>query len=269
MTTIDGTSYAISNDGTHIAFTASGTGFPVILVDGAMCYRASGPMKPLASLLSEHFTVYTYDRRGRGESSDTQPYAIEREIEDLEALIEVAGGSVFVYGISSGAVLALRSAGALVGKIRKLALYEPPFTFGEDARHASESYTKQLLDFLEADRRGDAIELFMRTVGLPPQAIAGMRHTPMWPAWEALAPTLAYDNAILIDGLARLDESSKVQVPALVLDGGKSLAFMEEAADAVAKMIPSALRRTLEGQTHDVAPDVLAPVLSEFFIGAL
>ncbi|MFB4169281.1 alpha/beta fold hydrolase [Virgibacillus sp. JSM 102003] len=256
-----------SQDGTNIAYEKIGSGLPLILVDGAMCYSSSGPMGPLASQLSKWFTVYTYDRRGRGGSSDTQPYAIEREIEDIEAIIEETGSSVFVYGISSGAVLALKAAGALGSKIRKLAVYEPPFTFGDDARKAAESYTNSLNELLSVDRRGDAVELFMKKVGMPPEAIAGMRQSPMWSASEALAPTLAYDNAIMGDGSVPIDDAKAAKILTLVLDGGNSPAFMHEAADVLSEELPSVQRSTLEGQTHDVAPEVLAPILKKFFVG--
>ncbi|WP_188454821.1 alpha/beta fold hydrolase [Virgibacillus oceani] len=255
----------ISKDGTRIVYEKIGTGLPVILVDGAMCYRASGPMRPLASLLSKWFTVYTYDRRGRGESSDTQPYKIKREIEDLEALIGEAGDTAFVYGISSGAVLALKAAGALGSKIQKLALYEPPFTFGEDARVASESYTNSLNELLSAGRNGDAVELFMKNVGIPEKVIVGMRQSPMWSQSEALAPTLAYDDAIMGDGTVPIDDAKAVAIPALVLDGGSSPLFMHEAADSLNESMPSARRYTVKEQTHDVDPEVLAPILQEFF----
>jgi len=141
----------------------------VILVDGAMSYRALGPSGPLATLLRTHFTVYTYDRRGRGESGDTQPYAVEREIEDIEALIGEAGGSAFVYGISSGGVLALKAAAKLGGKVKMLALYDPPFTSGAAAQKASAAYTKRLAALLGQNKGGDAVELFLFTVGLPPK----------------------------------------------------------------------------------------------------
>jgi pimeloyl-ACP methyl ester carboxylesterase len=252
----------ISKDGTRIAYEKIGEGAPVILVDGAMCHRSMGR---LAARLSNKYTVLSYDRRGRGESGDTQPYAVQREIEDLDALIAEAGGSAYVYGISSGAVLALKAAGSLGSKIRKLAVYEPPFTSGEAARHAADSYTRSLADLLAHGRHGDAVELFMRTVGVPPEAIAGMRHAPMWPAMEAIAPTLAYDDAIMDGGAVPVEAAGNVAVPVIVLDGGRSPAFMREAADTLARAIPSAQRNTLADQTHDVGTEALAPVLELFF----
>jgi pimeloyl-ACP methyl ester carboxylesterase len=253
-----------SADGTTIAYERSGAGPALVLVDGAMCHRAAGPMRPLAAALQEHFIVYAYDRRGRGDSSDTPPYAVAREVEDLRAVIAAAGGRAHVYGISSGAALAMATAAAgRLGhgvEVTKLALYEPPFIAeaGDGAR--AKEYTERLTDLLDAGRRGDAVALFMAHVGLPEQAIAGMRAQPGWAGLEAIAPTLAYDDRVLGDGPPR-----DVAVPTLVLSGGASPHFLRSAAAATAEAIPGAEHRTLDGQTHDVAPDALAPVLVEFF----
>ncbi len=258
----------MSKDGTAIAFDRSGQGPTVILVGGAFQYRAiDPPTAHLAALLAEHFTVFHYDRRGRGESGDTQPYAIEREVEDLEALIQEAGGPAFVFGMSSGGVLALDAAARGLA-ITKLAVYEPPFNSGdEQARQAAEHYTRQLTALLNEGRRGDAVALAMTTWGAPAEAMADMRQTPIWPLFEAVAPTLAYDNAIMGDGSVPTDRLTSIPVPTLVMAGGASPAFMQDAAQAMAHALPNAKRRTLEGQTHDVAPQVLAPVLLEFFQG--
>ncbi len=253
-----------SKDGTKIAFEKSGQGQPIILVDGALCYRTSGPMGPLAKVLKPHFTVFSYDRRGRGDSGDTQPYNVEREVEDIEALVKEAGESAFVYGISSGAVLAIHAAKRLRG-IKKLALYEAPFTLGENSRQASKDYTAKLTKLLIAGRRGDAVALFMTMVGTPTEAINGMRQAPMWSGLEAIAPTLAYDNAIMGDGSVPTEQAAAITVSTLVMDGGGSPAFMHDAAQALTEAIPNAHHHTLEGQTHDVAPEVLAPVLVQFF----
>jgi pimeloyl-ACP methyl ester carboxylesterase len=247
-----------SVDGTEIAFTAAGSGPALVLVDGAMCYRGMGPMGALAERLTGHFTVYTYDRRGRGESGDTQPFAVEREIEDLEALVAQAGGSAFGYAMSSGGALTLRAAAAGVPWGR-LALYEPPFT------GLKQEYTRELTERLASGRRGDAVECFLTVVGTPPRAIAGMRAAPMWPVFEAIAPTLAYDDAALGDGRVPLDDVATVKVPTILLCGGASPVSLRDAAAAVADAIPHAQRQTLVGQTHDVSPDALAPVLIEFF----
>ncbi|MFC6885250.1 MULTISPECIES: alpha/beta fold hydrolase [Actinomadura] len=253
-----------SADGTAIAYERSGTGPALVLVDGAMCHRAAGPMRPLAALLRDAFTVYAYDRRGRGESGDTGPYAVAREVEDLRAVIAETGGEAYVYGISSGAALALTAAGSGTG-IAKLACFEPPFTGeSEDAARLKE-YTARLNELLAAGRRGDAVELFMTTVGVPPQAVAGMRSQPGWAAMEAIAPTLAYDDEILGDGRVPRELAARIGVPALVLSGGASPEPLQRAARTTADAIPTARHRTLDGQTHDVSPDALAPALTEFF----
>jgi pimeloyl-ACP methyl ester carboxylesterase len=255
-----------SKDGTVIAYDRLGQGPALILVGGAFQYRAIDPRTTqLAALLAEHFMVFHYDRRGRGDSSDTQPYAVEREIEDLEALINEAGGATFVFGMSSGGVLALYAAARGLA-IKKLALYEPPFHSGDEhARQAAERYTRELRALLSEGRRGDAVALAMITWGAPAEAIAGMRQTPIWSLFESVAPTLAYDNAIMGDGSVPAERLASITVPTLVIDGGASPAFMHNAAREVAHALPNAKLCTLEGQTHDVAPQALAPVLVEFF----
>jgi pimeloyl-ACP methyl ester carboxylesterase len=252
-----------SKDTTSIAFDTTGQGTPLILVDGAICFRAFGPMKPLAELLSDPFTVYTYDRRGRGESTDTKPYAIEREIEDIEALIDEAGGSAYVYGISSGAALALRAARQLPHKMVKLALYEPPLMSASP--EAIADYSARLKEFIAADRRDDAIELFMNHVGTPAEAIAGMRQSPVWGVFQSVAPTLVYDDTILGDRSIPVEIAAAITVPALVMDGGASPVFMRDAARTLAEAILKGQYRTLEGQTHEVAPDIMASTLIEYF----
>jgi pimeloyl-ACP methyl ester carboxylesterase len=253
-----------SRDGTSIAFDQSGNGPALILVDGALCSRAFGPMGSLAALLAPHFTVFTYDRRGRGDSGDTQPYAVEREVEDIAALIEKAGGSAFVYGISSGAALAITAA-SILPSITKLALYEPPFSADESAPRPPEDYVPQLAARIAAGRPGDAVELFMQVVGTPDEAIAQMRHAPMWPMLEAVAPTLVYDGIIMDGFVVPTARAAAIGVPTLVMDGGASPAWMRHTGQAVADGIPGAQHRTLEGQTHDVAAEVIAPALVEFF----
>jgi pimeloyl-ACP methyl ester carboxylesterase len=189
-----------SKDGTTIAFDKSGQGPALILVPGAFEQRAmQSDTANLAALplLGEHFTVYHYDRRGRGDSTDTLPYAVEREIEDIEALIDHAGGSGFLVGISSGAALAFEAALALSGKVKKLAMYEVPYNDEPSARKAWVDFREQLTEVLAEGRRGDAVGLFMMLLGMPAEHLEGMRQTPMWPMFEAVAPTLAYDAAAL------------------------------------------------------------------------
>jgi pimeloyl-ACP methyl ester carboxylesterase len=257
-----------SKDGTTIAFDQVGKGPAVIFVDGALQYRAFDQgMTPLADLLAQHFTVFHYDRRGRGDSTDTQPYAVAREIEDIEALIDEAGGSAFLYGISSGAALAFEATLAIDGKVKKLVMYEPPYNDDENARQAWKQYRKQLNEILAEGRRGDAVGLFMMLVGASADDVEGVRQTPMWPLWETVGYTLAYDAAALgEDASIPTTRAASLNVPTLVMDGGASeWSFMHTTAIALAKAIPNAQHRSLEGQSHEVSPEALAPVLIEFF----
>jgi pimeloyl-ACP methyl ester carboxylesterase len=258
-----------SADGTTIAFDQLGKGPALILVGGALEQRAmDSETAQLAPLLAQHFTVLHYDRRGRGDSTDTQPYAVEREIEDIDALITEAGSSAFVFGISSGAALALEAAIKLGDKVKKLAMYEAPYNDDEAARQAWKAYRKQLAEVLAHGRRGKALALFMLLVGMPPDHLDGVRQHPMWTMWEAVAPTLAYDAAVMgEDASVPNEKAASVAVPALVMDGGASYPFMHVTALALAKEMPHAQHRRLPGQTHEVAPQVLAPVLVEFFKG--
>ena len=257
-----------SKDGTKIAFDQSGSGQAIILVAGAIQYRAFDQgFAQLAGLLAPHFTVISYDRRGRGDSTDTQPYAVAREIEDIEALIDETGGAASLFGISSGGSLAFEAALALGGKVKKLAIYEAPYNDDEDARQAWKEYTRQLDELLAADRRGDAVALFMKLTGATDDQIDEVRQTPVWPLFEAVGHTLAYDHSAILGEEASVptERAAGVAVPTLVMDGGASYPFMHETALALAEAIPHAQHRTLEGQTHEVAAEALAPVLVEFF----
>lgn len=254
----------VSKDGTNIAYEQVGEGPALVLVDGAMCYRSSGPMRPLAQALADQFAVFLYDRRGRGDSGDTAPYAVTREVEDLDALIGAAGGSAFLYGISSGAALALEAAASGLS-IRKLALYDPAFTAEGGNLDAKHAYTRELGELLKSGRHGDAVELFMTTVGVPPQTIAGMRQSPFWEMSEAIAPTLAYDDAILKDGTVPRERAAEVAIPTLVMGGDASPDALRRAAKATADALPNGRYQTLAGQSHDVSPEALLPALTKFF----
>ena len=253
-----------SSDGTTIAYDRLGEGAPVVLVSGASTGRAVHA--ELARLLAVDFTVLNYDRRGRGDSGDTPPYAVERELEDLRAVIAAAGGPAAVFGNSSGAVLALRAAAAGL-PVTRLALWEPPFMTDPDAPGRQQAYVAQLAELLGAGRRGDAMALFMRSIGLPEGMIAGMRQAPVWPGMEALAPTLAYDAAVMGDSLVPTGLVASVEAPTLVLDGSDTGAWAADSARALTAALPNPRRHTLQGQNHAVAWDVLAPVLKEFFAG--
>ena len=246
-----------SKDGTSIAFDQSGHGPAIILVAGAFNDRAT--MVPLAQFLKRHFTVFNYDRRGRGESGDTAPYAVEREIEDLESLIAQAGGSAGVFGYSSGAILALRAASHGLA-ISRLALYDPPPTGSRAGQLAP-----QLTELIAAGRRGEAVELFQtEAVGIPAAVVAQMRTAPFRPALEKMAHTLVYESIILQALPTGLIAS--VQEPTLIIDGEKSPVVIRLASQSLAQALPTALYCTLEGQTHDIVPAVVGPVLEEFFL---
>ncbi|MGI8856115.1 MAG: alpha/beta fold hydrolase [Thermomicrobiales bacterium] len=256
-----------AKDGTIIAYDRQGEGPAAILIAGALCARLSWAGPALAQLLAPHCTVYNYDRRGRGDSGDTAPYAVEREIEDLDALIDEAGGSAYLFGHSSGAALALEAAITLGDKVKKLAMYDAPYNDDPTAQRAWREYNRRLTELLAADRRGDAVALFMQYVGTPTDEIAAMRHAPFWPALEAIAPTLAYDHTALLGegGSVPTKRAAGVRVPALVLTGGESYPFMHDTARTLSQAMPQAQIRTLEGQAHNVNVEVLAPVLVAFF----
>jgi len=260
-----------SADGTTIAYSRAGQGPPLILVDGALCSRSFGPMPKLAEVLAPHFTVYTYDRRGRGQSGDTPPYAPDREVEDIEALVALAGETVYLHGTSSGAALALDAAGRIPA-IGKLAVYEPPFIVDDTRPPMPDGFLARLDRLLADGRRGDMVKEFMRLVGTPAIFTAVMPITPVWPKLKAVAHTLPYDIAMLQDhqrGTAFAPgEWAGVKVPTLVAVGGKSPAWISNATRALADALPDATRRTLPGQNHMVKAQAIAPVLTEFFTPA-
>jgi pimeloyl-ACP methyl ester carboxylesterase len=253
-----------SGDGTRIAFDRVGDGPPVVLVDGALSHRTLGPMARLVDPLAASATVFRYDRRGRGQSGDTAPYAVAREVEDLAAVIDAAGGAAAVFGLSSGAALALEAAATGL-PITRLALYEPPYSVEPDEDPA---YLARLHELIAAGRRGDAVEWFLSNAGVPPEALAAMRTQPEWPAFEAVAPTLAYDHAVLGDGAVPRERAARITVPTLVANGAESPDFFARAAEAAAAAIPGAEHRVLEGQAWGRADlAALAPMLTAFFTG--
>lgn len=246
-----------SKDGTTIAVDRVGEGPAVVCVGGALNDRQS--TGAVAAKMT-NFTVYSYDRRGRGNSGDTRPYAVDREIEDLAAVIDEAGGKAMVYGMSSGAVLALRAALAGVA-ITSLALFEPPFTGSvPDAPPRPADYSTRLAKAAPAE----ALELFLvEAMGMPAQALAGMRQAPMWPALESLAPTLHYDDMVMGD--ATIPAVTTLTIPVAVLTGGASPAFLKEAGARLAARLPNATLHDLPNQTHDVDAAVLAEALTAAF----
>jgi pimeloyl-ACP methyl ester carboxylesterase len=257
---------AISADGTEIAYDTWGSGPAVILVAGAMMDRAHPTLAGVAGALAPWFTVCSYDRRGRGGSGDTPPYAVEREVEDLAAVMAAAGGTAMVFGGSSGAALALEAALRLPG-ISRLALWEPPYHVDDSAPALPRDFAEQLAELVATGQRAAVVERFMvEAAEVPAEAVAGMRAQPFWPQVEAVAHTLAYEAAVL--GPANALPAARLATitrPALVLNGEDSPAWMRNAGAAVAATIPGAVRRVLEDQAHDVAVEALAPELLEFF----
>jgi pimeloyl-ACP methyl ester carboxylesterase len=251
-----------SSDGTTIAYDKRGRGPLLLLVLGALNKRGSG--KKLADLLADHFTVVSYDRRGRGDSTDTPPYSIDKEVADIEALIDELGGSAYLYGHSSGAVLALLAAANLGPKVTGLALYEVPYNAAAQAARAAESYRKELHGLLTKDQRAEAVALFVKSVGVSDKQIEAMKRLPMWKGLTAMAPTLAYDTIELMQRYPAIDMTA-IKVRALVMHGGASPAFMADTAQSLSQALPHAEPRTLDGQSHDVKAEELAPVLTGFF----
>lgn len=257
----------ISKDGTRIAYEKHGNGPPLIVVLGALSNRTFGSTPRLTELLAKDFTVYNYDRRGRGDSGDTQPYAVEREIEDIEALIETGEGEAYIYGHSSGGALALHAAAELGNKVIKLALYEVPYNDDPQAKSAWKAYITQLTMLLDDGKNGDAVALFMQYTGIPAMQIAGIRNAPFWPVMERMGHTLAYDHTALLgqDAAIPISLAARVKIQTLIMSGGSSFPFMKTTAETLSTIMPHARFQILVGQTHDISPDALAPVLLEFF----
>jgi pimeloyl-ACP methyl ester carboxylesterase len=262
-----------SKDGTSIAYNTTGTGPALIIVTGATAFRAFDPnLQRLADLLASQYTVINYDRRGRGESGDEGPYdpstAPKREIDDIAALIDAAGGSASLLGFSSGSVLALEATAAGL-PVDTLVMYEPPFILpGADFTPPAKDYVETLTRFGAGDDKDAAPAYFMQSLGMPPEAIEGTKHSPIWPLMQSIGPTIAYDGQIMFDAYYTVGKFPSrwkaVTQPVLILDGDASFNFMAAAADAVAAELPNASRKTLAGQDHGPKPEVMAPELRAF-----
>ncbi|WP_026402677.1 alpha/beta fold hydrolase [Actinomadura rifamycini] len=254
------TDHVTSADGTRIAYDRLGDGPPLVLVGGMFCDRRT--TGDLAEALAAHFTVVNYDRRGRGESGDTAPYAPEREVEDIAALIAAAGGSAFVHGVSSGAALALLAAAAGL-PIGRLTLHEPPYGGDdEESRTRARALAEGVRTAIADDRRADAIKLFMAATGMPEEMAAGISADP---GMQAIAPTMPYDYAVMgEDGVIPRDTVCSVTVPALVLAGTASAPFFRDTAVRLADAMPDARVQILEGVGHDAPAAVLADPVTTF-----
>lgn len=255
----------ISQDGTAIAYDRIGRGPAMILIGAGPTDRSTNAS--LAELLAKDLTVYNYDRRGRGDSGDTAPYAVDREYEDIEALITAAGGSAHLYGTSGGGILALEAAARGLA-VDRVAVWEVPYILPGTRTPVPADYREQLVALLAEDRRGDMCELFLTAaVGIPAEFVAPMRDFPGWPAMEAVAHTLIYDATITGDFSLPADRLTGVTAPTLVIDG-ETIPWISSTARAVADLLPDVRRATLTGQPHNVDPEAIAPVLAAFFTEA-
>jgi pimeloyl-ACP methyl ester carboxylesterase len=261
---------SVSKDGTLIAFDKIGEGQALVLVDGAFCFRAHGPAPTLVPLLSGNFTVYSYDRRGRGESTDTLPYAIDREIEDLISIVEKTGQAPFILGISSGAALVLQALSKGM-KVKKAGLFEPPYVAVTPTDIAPpDDAGKELSNFVGLGKRGEAVKYFMtKVMGMPPMVVFLFKlfGKSVWRKNENVANTLPYDIALMGDYTIPENITASIDVPTLVIGGEKSPQKLRNAVEALAKSIPDSQIILLKGQSHNVSMKVLAPVLIDFFNG--
>lgn len=254
-----------SRDGTQIAYDMTGQGPPLILVLGAMGFRKFPHFVQLAELLAPHFTVINYDRRGRGDSGDTQPYAVEREIEDLDAVIKDVGGTAHVFGTSSGAALALLAAASGLG-IAKLAAFEPPYVgVDKTAYQPPVDHIAQAKALIAEDRRAEAIKFFItKIIGAPVFVYWMMWFMPVWPKLKAVAHTLPYDFTVMGDFSLPAERLAAIKAPTVLIAGDKSPPVLQLAAKAAADAVPAAEFVALKGQSHNVSMKALAPVLVEF-----
>jgi pimeloyl-ACP methyl ester carboxylesterase len=259
---------AESRDGTEIAFDQTGDGPPVILVGGAFQTRSDSKMALLGELLAPRFSVITYDRRGRGDSGDAERYAVDLEVEDIDALIREAGGAAFLFGMSSGGALALEAAAQGLA-IERVAVFDAPYMVDPGAPRPPADHEDELARLIDAEDRGGAVEYFLsRVIGMPAEAVEGMRASPIWPGLENVAPTLVYDAAVMGDYSLPVGRIALIWMPTLVLAGASGDPRLRRASEALWSALPDAQHRSLEGQTHDVDPDALAPELESFFSGA-
>lgn len=254
----------LSKDGTMLAYDVYGSGPALIFITGATCFRSFEPVLHDAKVFAEQFTVYNYDRRGRGDSGNTLPYAVEREVEDIEAMIDAAGGAAYLYGHSSGAILALEAAMQLGDKVSKLVMYDPAYASDEADQHEFKELSQGLYTLLDSGKNDEAVSLFLEGIGIPEEVVSSMmRQSPQWPTMVALAPTLAYDTKLASE-LAPLERASRLTTPAHILVGEKSPASIREVANQLSEAMPNAGYSKIAGQDHMPNPEVLLPVLASF-----
>ncbi|MFD9698051.1 alpha/beta fold hydrolase [Lentzea sp. NPDC059081] len=263
------TEFVTSVDGTRVAYTVIGTGPALVIVNGALCYRKSGPSTELSGLLARHFTVYDFDRRGRGETGDgVTPWSLEREVEDIGALVERAGGTAFVFAFSSGSALALEAASRLSG-IERLVVFEAPFVVDDTHEPLAAGYAETIDDLIARDERSAALTSFMKLVGIPAFVIGVMKRTPLWKKHKRIAHTLAHDVRIMGQDCrgVRLPAGRwpGATMPVLALAGSRSPVHMRNAMVNVSEALADAEYQPLKGQNHVYQPAAMAPVLVEYF----
>lgn len=256
-----------SADGTSIAYDVYGEGEPIIMVEGAFCGRHFGPTAKLATELGKQFRVYHYDRRARGDSSPSADYRMERELEDLRAMLEVAGGKAGLVGFSSGACLTLEAAAAHL-PLTRIAFYEPPYMVGPKARKVPATYREDIQRLVAGGKHGDAVAYFMtKLIGMPSIFLLPMKFSKMWPTLSAQAPSLPFDMEA-VNGFAPPEARLKgIDVPALAIYGGKTMPVLKDSTSLCSRLIPGADLVVLPGQTHEVKPEAIAPHLVDFFHG--
>ncbi|WP_414853894.1 alpha/beta fold hydrolase [Brevibacillus sp. IT-7CA2] len=252
-----------SKDGTTLAYDVYGSGPALLFITGATCFRSFEPVLHDAHVFAEQFTVYHYDRRGRGDSGNTLPYAFEREIEDIEAMIDAAGGTAYLYGHSSGAILALEAAMKLGDKVSKLVLYDASYSSNEVDQREFNELGQSVNNLLDTGDHSEAISLFLEGIGIPKEVIFYMQQSPQWETMVALAPTLAYDISLASD-LPPLEKAHHLRVPTLIIVGEKSPASLHDVASQLSQAIPHAQCSQLADQDHMPNPTVLLPLLTGF-----
>ncbi|MBM7583598.1 pimeloyl-ACP methyl ester carboxylesterase [Bacillus pakistanensis] len=252
-----------SKDGTTLAYDVFGKGPALIFITGATCFRSFEPVVHDAKVFAEQFTVYNYDRRGRGDSGNTLPYTIERELEDIEAMIDAAGGTAYVYGHSSGAILGLEAAMRLGGKVRKLVMYDPAYANDDANQKEFKELSQGLYKLLYSGKNDEAISIFLEGIGIPKEVITGMRQSPQWETMVALAPTLAYDTTLAMD-LPPIARASQLTTPAQIIVGEESPSSIHEVAYQLSEGIPNSDFSMLEGQDHMPNPEVVLTIFSKF-----
>jgi len=255
---------ATSKDGTILAYDVYGTGKPLIYITGASCFRNFKPIVDDAKLFANEFRVYNYDRRGRGDSGDTPPYAMEREIEDIEAIIDAAGGKAFLFGHSSGGVLALEAASKLGTKVEKIVIYDPPYVHTEIEKAKYQTLADTVSSLLAKGENKRAMKVFLSGIGMPKLFVWLLPIFPGWKTMHSLAPTLTYDIELTKD-FPPLDRFKHIETPVIVLVGEKSPESMHAIGSQIAAAIPHAVFEKIVGQDHMVSAKVLLPKLTKFF----